>query len=220
IWSSVAIEGNTLDKYETAVLLERGLKGNLHGKTLKESLEILDLNEAYNYMMSLAIKKKSITAAVIRNLNRLSTLNTMQPKTDAGKYRVIDVWPSGSTKNPYASPLDIISKMEQLIEWSQIAQKQLHPVQYATDLHQKFVTIHPFRDGNGRTGRLLMNMILTESGYPIININPAKEARTHYIEALDQSHYGEKEHFRDLILNYTNKELDRIISILQLNDCN
>ncbi|MBA1393730.1 hypothetical protein EQ500_07610, partial [Lactobacillus sp. XV13L] len=61
VWSSAAIEGNTMSKYETAVLLEGGLGATIHGKTLKETLEIIDLNDAYNYMMELATKKQPLT---------------------------------------------------------------------------------------------------------------------------------------------------------------
>ncbi|CDI42401.1 Death-on-curing family protein [Lactobacillus helveticus CIRM-BIA 953] len=60
--------------------------------------------------------------------------------------------------NPYAEPFDIRPDMDSLITWANSAQNKLHPVQYAADLHYKFVTIHPFRDGNGRTARLLMNL--------------------------------------------------------------
>jgi Fic family protein len=62
--------------------------------------------------------------------------------------------------------------MEQLIRWSKENRENLHPAIYAADLHQKFVSIHPFSDGNGRTARLLMNLSLTEEGYPVINIQP------------------------------------------------
>lgn len=74
--------------------------------------------------------------------------------------------------------------MQQLQAWSNEVQDKLHPVQYATDLHQKFVTIHPFKDGNGRTARLLMNLVLTENGYPVVNVNPSKPAREQYMKAL------------------------------------
>ena len=222
VWSSAAIEGNTMSKYETAALLEGGLGATIHGKTLKETLEIIDLNDAYNYMMDLATQKQPLTTTIIRDLNRISTLETMQPKVDAGKYRAIEVWPYGSKNNPYAAPLDIPNKMDKLITWSKTAQQQLHPVQYATDLHQKFVTIHPFRDGNGRTARLLMNLALTENGYPVINVNPSPEARNQYLTALDKSHEGHtgRQVFRELIAGYVEQELDQRISILELNERN
>lgn len=110
--------------------------------------------------------------------------------------------------------------MQQLQNWSNQARISLHPVQYATDLHQKFVTIHPFRDGNGRTARLLMNLVLTENGYPVINVNPSKNARDKYMQALASAESPENnsQPFRDLIADYVEKELNNRIDILQLNE--
>ena len=184
VWSSAAIEGNTMTEAETAEILNGGLGATIHGKTIKETLEIINLNEAYDYMQNLAIKKQPIRNEDIRNLNRIATLTTIQPQEEAGKYHNIDVYPYGSESRPYAHFYEIPEKMQQLQAWSNEAQDKLHPVQYATDLHQKFVTIHPFKDGNGRTARLLMNLVLTENGYPVVNVNPSKPAREQYMKAL------------------------------------
>ncbi|WEV44498.1 Fic family protein [Lactobacillus sp. ESL0684] len=132
----------------------------------------------------------------------------------------MEVYPYGSNKRPYALPFEIPEKMQQLQNWSNQARISLHPVQYATDLHQKFVTIHPFRDGNGRTARLLMNLVLTENGYPVINVNPSKNARDKYMQALASAESPENnsQPFRDLIADYVEKELNNRIDILQLNE--
>ncbi|MDF7683788.1 Fic family protein [Lactobacillus sp. ESL0679] len=220
VWSSAAIEGNTLSKNETAAIIDSGIGATIHGKTIKETLEIINLSQAYTYMKDLATKKQPIRLDDIRNLNRISTLETIEPKSEAGNYRTIDVYPYGTDKRPYASPFDIPDEMEKLQNWSDQARTKLHPVQYATDLHQKFVTIHPFRDGNGRTARLLMNLVLTENGYPVINVNPSKKARDNYMTALATAEAPENDPqpFRELIANYVEEELDSRIKTLQLNE--
>ena len=216
VWSSAAIEGNTMTEAETAEILNGGLGATIHGKTIKETLEIINLNEAYDYMQDLATKKQPICNEDIRNLNRIATLTTIQPQEEAGKYRNIDVYPYGSESCPYAHFYEIPEKMQQLQAWSNEVQDKLHPVQYATDLHQKFVTIHPFKDGNGRTARLLMNLVLTENGYPVVNVNPSKPAREQYMKALavSQQPNNDPQPFRNLIADYVETELkNRILSL-------
>ncbi|MCT7894868.1 MAG: Fic family protein, partial [Lactobacillus gasseri] len=112
-------------------------------------------------------------------------------------------------------------EMDNLIEWSRKAQKEMHPVKYAADLHYKFVTIHPFRDGNGRTARLLMSLALTENGYPVVNIMPDKESREEYMETLlDSQKRHDPTAFEDLVGKYTERTLKKRIQILQLNEKN
>lgn len=218
VWSSNAIEGNHLDKYETASILNTGM--TIHGASIKDILETLDLNDAYEYMQDLATQKQPLNQTVIRDLNRLATLQTAEKKSDAGVYRAIDVWPNGFEQHPYTPPFEIRPEMDQLVSWAEKAQKELHPVQYATDLHQRFVSIHPFIDGNGRTARLLMNMSLTEAGYPVINVQPDKASRGKYMEALESARNGEPNEFRQLIAGYVDQELDRRLDVLQLNEEN
>ncbi|NLR10650.1 MULTISPECIES: Fic family protein [Lactobacillaceae] len=219
VWSSNAIEGNTLTRYETASILNTGM--TVHGVPVKDVLETLDLNEAYEYMMTLASQKTPLSSTLIRTLNRIVTLQTTTDKANAGVYRILAAWPYGSEDKPYVAPFDIAPQMDDLITWSQAVQNDRHPVQYAADLHQKFVAIHPFADGNGRTARLLMNMALTQAGYPVINVQPNKEARNAYMEALAESREsGNLEPFEALIITYVRETLNQRISILQLNEKN
>ncbi len=219
VWSSNAIEGNTLTRYETASILNTGM--TVHGVPVKDVLETLDLNEAYEYMMTLASQKTPLSSTLIRTLNRIVTLQTTTDKANAGVYRILAAWPYGSEDKPYVAPFDIAPQMDDLMTWSRTAQNDRHPVQYAADLHQKFVSIHPFADGNGRTARLLMNMALTQAGYPVINVQPDKEARTAYMEALATSREtGDLEPFESLIIKYVRETLNERISILQLNEKN
>ena len=168
IWSSNAIEGSSLSKYETAALLETGLTA--HGKPLADHLAALDLSRAYDYVQELAIGKLPLDEITIRD-------NNPTKRAEAGQYRQIKVWPNGTPEVHYADPSDIPNDMQKLIQWYQEVEGKEHPVKVAAMLHLKFVTIHPFRDGNGRTARLLMNFELVKHGYLIINIQPDKISR-------------------------------------------
>lgn len=217
VYSSNAIEGSTLSRGETEAIINTGM--TIHGESVGDILAAVDLTEAYDYMMDLARRKQPLTQTTIRDLNRLS-LAKSHPSW-AGEYRNIEVKPAGVEFNPYTEPFNIRPEMDDLILWANKAQTDLHPVQYAADLHLKFVTIHPFRDGNGRTARLLMNLALTEAGYPIININPDKESRNQYMQALlDCEKEKTMQPFEDLVGQYAVKALTERIKILQLNEQN
>lgn len=111
--------------------------------------------------------------------------------------------------------------MDELVKWATVAQEKLHPVKYAADLHYKFVTIHPFRDGNGRIARLLMSLALTENGYPVINIMPDEDSRNEYMEVLLESQQsGDPAKFENLVGEYMEQTLENRIKILQLNEKN
>ena len=105
--------------------------------------------------------------------------------------------------------------MQKLIQWYQEVEGKEHPVKVAAMLHLKFVTIHPFRDGNGRTARLLMNFELVKHGYLIINIQPDKISRNAYMEALKQAQIKDNyESFIELVADYEQDELDKRIDLL------
>jgi len=219
VWSSNAIEGNRMTMFETRSILNAGM--TVHELPIKSVLETLDLGSAYDYMLDLVTRKQPLTQSTIRDLNRIATLKTADSINEAGVYRAIDVWPNGREDRPYTNPFDIRPAMDQLIAWAQTAQNGLHPVQYAAELHFRFVTIHPFVDGNGRTARLLMNFALLQSGYPIINVQPDQTSRTTYMQALED---GQIQHqsgpFINLIIAYVKAELLNRIKILKLNEQN
>ncbi|CCI81863.1 Fic family protein [Lactobacillus hominis] len=111
--------------------------------------------------------------------------------------------------------------MGDLVDWANNNKDKIHPVKYAADLHFKFVSIHPFRDGNGRTARLLMNLALTEAGYPVVNVFPDEESRNKYMDVLAKSRRkNDPEIFENLIGEYTEKALKNRIKILELNEHN
>ncbi len=217
IWSSNAIEGSKIDKFETEAIISKGI--TIHGESIGDVLSTIDLNEAYDYMLDLASHRQPLSQTTIRDLNRLALAKT-HPEW-GGEYRALEVHPAKTDFNPYTEPFDIRPEMDNLIEWSRKAQKEMPPVKYAADLHYKFVTIHPFRDGNGRTARLLMSLALTENGYPVVNIMPDKESREEYMETLlDSQKRHDPTAFEDLVGKYTERTLKKRIQILQLNEKN
>lgn len=217
IWSSNAIEGSKIDKFETEAIINKGI--TIHGESIGDVLSTIDLNEAYDYMLDLASHKQPLSQTTIRDLNRLA-LEKTHPEW-GGEYRALEVHPAKTDFNPYTEPFDIRPEMDNLIESSRKAQKEMHPVKYAADLHYKFVTIHPFRDGNGRTARLLMSLALTENGYPVVNIMPDNESREEYMETLlDSQKRHDPTAFEDLVGKYAERTLKKRIQILQLNEKN
>lgn len=198
VWSSNALEGNSLTLEETSSTINDGITV---GKSVKETLETINLSQAYDYMLLLAEDKQELTETVIKKLNRLVMFNTVQTHELAGTYRKTKAWPKGYEDQPYVNPTAIADNMKQLINWSKENKERLHPVIYAADLHQKFVSIHPFTDGNGRTARLLMNLALIQANYPVINISPT--ARQGYMTALAESRKnGKVEIFEKFITEY------------------
>lgn len=202
IWSSNAIEGSSLSKYETAALLETGL--TVHGKPFADHLAALDLSRAYDYVQELATGQLPLDEIAIRDINRLVTYSDDPAKrAEAGQYRQIKVWLNGVPEVHYADPNDIPNEIQKLIQWYQEVEGKEHPVKVAAMLHLKFVTIHPFRDRNGRTARLLINVELVKHGYLIINIQPDKVSRNAYMEALRQPQVKDNyDLFIDLVADY------------------
>ena len=175
-YNSNAIEGNTIDLYQTKVLLEDGI--TIGGKTMKEHLEIINHAEAIKYIEEILSEKKPLSEYEIKNIHALVT-NGIE-NIDPGKYRDTQVQIGGAGFTP-VPPYLVKEKMEELILWYK--KNNLHPIEKASILHGEFAKIHPFKDGNGRTARLLLNFELMQNGYPPIIIN--KEERENYYKTLD-----------------------------------
>lgn len=116
VWSSNAIEGSTLNRYETAAILNTGM--TVRGTSLQDTMAAVDLNQAYDYMMDLASHQQSLTIETIRDLNRLVMLKNTDDRSQAGAYRVVDVWPNGQEDAPYTAPTEIPFKIRELVESS------------------------------------------------------------------------------------------------------
>ncbi|MGL4798540.1 MAG: Fic family protein [Cellulosilyticaceae bacterium] len=208
-YNSNAIEGNTLTITETKVILEEGLTIG-GGKSLREHLEVINHQEAINYIEDIVNKDIDISERVIKDLHAI-ILKSIDSK-NAGVYRKNNVLISGSRHRPVEYML-VEEKMHGLIEWYDEMKHKLHPVELAALFHFKYVYIHPFIDGNGRTARLLMNLILLRNGYPIAVIK--NEDRSEYMQALElASVEGEMTAFIDSIKRAVDSSLDTYLYML------
>jgi Fic family protein len=177
-YASNAIEGNTLSRNETALVVEKGL--TVRGKSLREHLEAVNHAEALDYLGSLAREgERPITRHDILSLHSL-VLRRIDDE-NAGRFRSIQVRIAGS-EVILPAPLQVPTMMDDLVSWLNAPHSE-HTATFAADAHLKFVSIHPFVDGNGRLGRLLMNLILMRGGYPPALIR--KEDREEYIGAIE-----------------------------------
>jgi Fic family protein len=177
-YSSNSIEGNTLTITETKIVIEDGI--TVDGKPMKDYYEAAGHALAYNYLLSMARNNElEITEAIIKRLHYLFC-HKMDPE-EAGQYRKMQVNISGSKYLP-PSPEDIPHLMEHFINQMQSSKRLMHPIEFAALCHKRLSDIHPFKDGNGITARLLMNLILVNAGYTVASIPPVR--RNDYINAL------------------------------------
>src|SRR5271163_4095453 len=181
-YTSNAIEGNTLSPVETTLVIEQGI--TISGKPLKDHLEALDHYDAIRYVRELAREKTPLRESDVRNLHRL-VVQRSRPDI-AGRYANLARYVRTETgRYEFPSPAEIPALMGDFAKWLATA-PDTPSGSFAA--HRKLVDIHPFNDGNGRTARLLMNLILIRSGYPPVAVRP--EDRPAYIRALQQAQGG------------------------------
>jgi Fic family protein len=179
-YNSNAIEGNTLTLSETKVVLE-GI--TIGGKSVVEHLEAINHRDAILFLESVVGRQEKISEWNIKNLHQIILKGI--DNLNAGKYRMENVLIGGAKHIP-PDYLIVPIQMQKLVFEDNREWIHYHPVVRAALLHGEFVKIHPFIDGNGRTARLLLNLVLMSNGYPPIVIK--KESRLAYYEALDTAH--------------------------------
>lgn len=180
-YSSNALEGNTLTISETKILLEDGI--TVGGRPLKDCYEAAGHGMAYDFMLELARQQNmDITEETIKKLHYL--FYQKLDADEAGRYRSTQVYISGTEYIP-PTPDEVPRLMNHLTDQIRSSQVTLHPIELAAMAHKRLVDIHPFIDGNGRTARLLMNLILVNKGYGVVSIPPIW--RNDYINALSAS---------------------------------
>ncbi len=191
-YNSNAIEGNSLTLRETFLVINEGI--TIKGKSLKDHLEAKDHHAALHYLYELVEfeKQQTISEQLIRSLHHLITLTT--DKEWAGVYRNANVIITGASHQP-PDAFEVPQKMQGLVQWLGDKSNKIHIVELASLLHHRFVHIHPFFDGNGRTARILMNLLLMQNGYPLVII--LKNDRKKYYRVLARA---DKNDFKPLTL--------------------
>lgn len=209
-YNSNAIEGNSLTLKETYLVINEGL--TIKGKPLKDHLEAKSHKEALDYLYELVEKdkKNTVSERFIRSLNQIVMRDVDWEW--AGKYRNSAVIIGGADHKP-PEALEIPKLMRNLIDWVGDNKKKMHPVELASVLHHKLVYIHPFFDGNGRTSRLAMNIILMQSGFPLAIV--LKSDRKKYYQTLSLADKGDYIPFVNFIARAVERTLDIYLKILR-----
>ena len=207
-YTSNAIEGNTLSPVETTLVIEKGI--TIGGKPLKDHLEAVDHYDAIRYVRELARQPAPLTESDVRNLHKL-VMQRSAPDI-AGRYADLARYVRTETgRHEFPSPPEIPALMGDFAAWLGTAPDTPETAFIA---HRRLVDIHPFNDGNGRTARLLMNLVLIRGGYPPVAVRP--EDRLDYIRALQQAQAGQgTESFNDLLYKRLDATLGEYLSALQ-----
>ena len=201
-YTSNAIEGNTLSRRETALVIEKGL--TVGGKSLTEHLEATNHVQALDWVKDQVNRKpSSLREKDILHIHDMILKGI--DKENAGHYRSVPVRISGSSV-VFPNPLKVPDLMQAFSDWL-ISAEGLHPVELAAEAHYRLVSIHPFVDGNGRSARLLMNMLLLMGGYPPAIIR--KRDRLAYISSLEKAQLGgSKDDYFKIIAKAVDRSLD------------
>ena len=206
-YNSNAIEGNTLTLKETAMALE-GM--TIDKKPLKDHLEAVGHRDAFLYVQDIAKKDMPLSESVIKNIHALVLMNRPE---DKGVYRRIPVKIMGAYTEP-VQPYLIEPKMTELLQSDNERKGAIHDIERIARFHLEFEGIHPFIDGNGRTGRLLMNLELIKCGFPPINVKFTDRKR--YYDAFDAYYKdGNPNKMIDMIAEYVNERLGEYLAVLE-----
>ncbi|TFF33625.1 Fic family protein [Mucilaginibacter psychrotolerans] len=202
-YHSNAIEGNKLNYGETVAFLMEGITAK--GKPLKDHLDIRGHNEAINFLLSIVKDARPISESEIRSLHKMILVEPYEvdaqttdglatkKRINLGEYKTSanHVKTATGEMHYYATPEETPAKMQELMGWYSEANdnEDIHPIVAAALFHHKFVSIHPFDDGNGRLSRILMNLILMQKGYPPVVIK--MDHRINYYSLLSRADNGD-----------------------------
>lgn len=208
-YNSNAIEGNTLTLRETALILQEGI--TIAEKPVREHLEVIGHKDAFEYVLALADADTELTERVIKEIHSLVLMNDANNR---GVYRSVPVQILGAAHTP-PQPYLVPVQIEALLRDYEEMKRTMHTIEAAAEFHLRFEGIHPFIDGNGRTGRLILNLELIKAGLLPVNIKFAD--RRKYYESFD-SYYSNghtPETLTRLIADYEVEELERHIAIVE-----
>lgn len=205
-YNSNSIEGNTLTLNETRIVLEDGM--TVKGKSMKEHLEITNHHDAIADLEKLVISDSPILEKEILRLHSLVMLRI--EKDFAGRLRNGNVRIVGANFTP-PNALKVPDMLTELIGFVNANEMGLSPIVLASVFHHRFVWIHPFFDGNGRTVRLVMNLLLMRKGYPPAII--LKNDRKKYYDALNKANNGSYAKLVLLMVQAMERSLDTYLSL-------
>ena len=210
-YNSTALEGNTLSIYETKAVIEDGI--TIGGKTVREHLEVINHDVAVQKLIVDVQNNVKLDLKLILDYHEIILKGINEDW--AGRYRNQQVLISGAKHIP-VNPQKVYDEMNLFILKSDQS-STLHPVERAALIHVELVRIRPFVGGNGRTARLIMNLELMKSGYPIVVVEVEDKAR--YCSLLDSGHVnGDYRGFVAFIAEKAEKSLNFYLSIIKQND--
>jgi Fic family protein len=208
-YNSNAIEGNSLTLKETFLVINEGL--TIKGKPLRDHLEAKSHTEALEYLYELVDKdrRSTLSERLIRELNQIVMRDI--DKEWAGRYRNSNVIIGGADHTPPEAVV-VPQLMQELIDWVRQNRKALHSVELVAVLHHRLVNIHPFFDGNGRTARLVMNVVLMQAGFPLAVV--LKNDRKRYYRTLGEADRRNYAPFVRFIAQAVQRSLDIYLKVL------
>jgi excisionase family DNA binding protein len=210
-FDSNAIEGSTLTLHETRMVIEEGL--TVQGRPLRDVLAARNHPEAIEYVEGLAEAGGSLTEEDVLTLHKLIMVGVDE---GAGRYREAGVRIAGALFTPPKSA-EVPAMVRGLLDWLDRNMEELSPVELAAVFHHRFVGIHPFAEGNGRTARLLMNLILMRNSYPFI-ISVSKQDRDKYVRALREADQGSLNDFVNYVARCAERTLDIYLNTIEEED--
>ena len=210
MYESNRIEGNTLTLRETQLVINEGM--TISGKSMREHLEAINHKEAILFVDDLVSQKVDLSEYILKQIHGIVLYGI--DRENAGVYRKLPVAIAGSKHLP-PQPYLLQDLMEDYFQFYDQEKDNLHPVVLAAEMHERLLTIHPFIDCNGRTSRLIMNLILLQYGFPLAIIGGDYNSRMAYYDALEKVQTDNNK--KDFILLIAEKvlfALERYINIL------
>ena len=203
------IEGNTLTLSETHMIVNEGI--TIGGKSMREHLEVINHKEAIDLIHDFVKNKVQLNSFYLKQIHQLVLKGI--DKQNAGVYRSVPVRISGSAHVP-PEPYRIEKMMEDYFLFYEMHKNEIHPVILAAEMHERLVSIHPFIDGNGRTSRLVMNLILLQNGYTLVNLKGDLDKKIKYFKALENVQVNhDNESFHALIIEHAIESLEEHIHL-------
>lgn len=199
-YASNAIEGNTLSLRETQLVVEEGISPT-QGKSLREVYEARNHYAAIKEIERFVNEDREVSTRALLDIHQIVMRDI--DVSWGGRLRNAAVFIKGTRHTP-PNAARLGEELDTLVAWAD--QSAQHPVLLAAETHFRFESLHPFFDGNGRTGRLLMNWQLLRAGFPLTVIQV--EERSRYLDALDQGHTGTLLPLQSLVANAVERSLD------------